>query len=192
MDKQEKVDIFKDELNSIEREDIREFTKYCIGIAPDYVFFECPSSSSGKHHCVEELGGDGTVIHTRKIFYVVDELVRAWDVVKYRDIVLAAALLHDLAKQGNPRNYRKHTVKDHPQIMAEMVNTAYHEAFVDVIDYETVAAIYSCIFFHYGPWTLKKNAKPMSEYSVVELLVYTADYISSRRAIHVDYKNRGA
>jgi hypothetical protein len=47
---EEKVEIFKAELDRIFDRKIREFTKLCIIAAPDYFFLDCPASSSGRYH----------------------------------------------------------------------------------------------------------------------------------------------
>jgi HD superfamily phosphohydrolase YqeK len=39
---------------------------------------------------------------------------------------------------------------------------------------------------HYGRWTQEKHRKPIEQYTRTELAVYIADYISSKRFVHVD------
>jgi len=58
MELKERLSIFKDELNLISKKGIKDFVKACIAAAPDYVFEDCPSSSSGKYHPIEELGSE--------------------------------------------------------------------------------------------------------------------------------------
>ena len=66
----EKENIFKNELGLIFNPAIKEFTRLCLIAAPDYIFYDAPSSSSGKYHSVDELGGNGCVIHTKRVFAV--------------------------------------------------------------------------------------------------------------------------
>ena len=112
MELKERLEMFKDELNLISNSAIREFAKACIKAAPDYVFVDCPSSSSGAYHPVDELSGDGTVLHTKRVFALAYELSRGFDCEHHRDEICAAALLHDMAKQGLKRY--GHTIKNHP------------------------------------------------------------------------------
>jgi hypothetical protein len=186
MDYQDRLNLFKSELELIGKDSIREFTKACIKAAPDYVFTDCPSSSTGKYHPIEELGPDGTVLHTKKVFALAYELSRGLDCENHRDEVCAAALLHDLAKQGLTRCGT--TIKEHPQIMAKIVFDVYDKEFKDKLDKSSAMSIYSGVFFHYGPWTDSSVKKPITQYSLEELTVYLADYVSSKRFVHIDYK----
>jgi len=188
MEPKERLEIFKEELDLIVRKDIKDFTKAVIAAAPDYVFEDCPSSSSGKYHPLDELSNDGTIIHTKKVFAVAYELSRGLDCEENRDVILASALLHDLAKQGLERS--GHTKKDHPQIMAKLVADVYNAKFKDKLDKISANIIYYATFFHYGPWTERSVKKSLREYSPEELCVYLSDYIASKRFMKVDYIKR--
>lgn len=188
MELKERLEMFKDELDLISNPAIREFAEACIKASPDYVFVDCPSSSSGAYHPVDELSGDGTVLHTKRVFALAYELSRGLDCEHHRDEICAAALLHDMAKQGLTRS--GHTVKDHPQIMAKLVADVYKEKFQDKLDRESALMIYYGIFFHYGPWLISSARKPLGEFSMEELCVYISDYIASKRFVHVDHKRR--
>jgi len=188
MEPEEKLEIFKEELDLIANSRIKEFTEVCIMESPDYVFEDCPSSSSGKYHPVEELGSDGTILHTKKVFALAYELSRALDVEKYRDEICAGALLHDLMKQGAVKS--GHTVREHPQLMAKKVSDVYNQKFEGRLNKKSFLMIYTSIFFHYGPWTDKSVAKDLKSFSMVELAVYLADYVSSKRFVHVDHTKK--
>jgi hypothetical protein len=188
MEYEERLETFKDELELIIRPEVKEFTKACIKAAPDYIFEDCPSSSTGKFHPIEELGPDGTILHTKKVFALAYELSRGMQCEEYRDEVCAAALLHDMAKQGLEKS--GHTAKDHPQIMAKLVADVYNDEFKDKLDRESALRIYYGIFYHYGPWTEPSVRKSLSSYTPVELTVYVADYVSSKRFVHVDARRK--
>jgi len=189
MNYEERLVLFKDELNLISNSNIKEFVEECLKRAPDYVFEDCPSSSSGKYHPIEELGPDGNIIHTKKVFALAYELSRGLDCEHHRDEICAAALLHDLVKQGLEKS--GHTVRNHPKLMADFMAEIYKEGFRDKIPRESALKIYYGIFYHYGPWTENSVKKPLSDYTPEELCVYIADYVSSKRFINVDYKRRG-
>lgn len=189
MELKEKLAVFKNELNLIFDKTIKNFVKACMDEAPDYIWQDCPSSSSGKYHPLTELSWDGTLIHTKKVVALAYDLARGLDIEEDRDIVVAAALLHDLAKQG----YKKsgHTVHNHPQLMADMMTKVYEEqGFRGKLPIETIQKMYWAVCYHYGSWGSKEIKKPMSEYTMIELAVYVADYISSKRFVHIDYKRR--
>jgi len=184
MDYTDRIELFEKELALITRDDVREFTKACIRVAPDYVFYDCPASSTGKYHSIDELGGDGTIIHTKKVVALAIELSNGLNCAQYKDEICAAAILHDLAKQGIEKY--GHTVKDHPQIMAKLIADVYKSEFSDKLDRESALIIYYAVFHHYGPWTDEKVRKPLSKYTLPELAVYIADYIASRRFIKIE------
>lgn len=186
MELQERVELFKDEISLIYNLDIKEFVIACLEVAPDYVFTDCPSSSSGKFHPLEELSADGTIIHTKKVFSLAYELSTGLDCVAYRDEICAAALLHDLMKQGPEKS--GHTVPDHPQLMANKITEVYNNSFRDKISVESAQIMYYGVFYHYGPWTLDQYKKPIKDFSPMELAVFIADFIASKRFVHVAYR----
>jgi len=186
MDYEGRLRLFNRELELIVNEDIREFTKECIKLSPDYIFTDCPSSSSGKYHPLEELGPDGTILHTKKVFAMAYELSRALNCEHHRDEVCAAALLHDFMKQGPTKS--GHTVRDHPQLMAKFIADIYTSNFKERLNRDSALIIYYGVFYHYGPWTEKSVSKPMSKFTPEELSVYMADYVASKRFVHVDTK----
>ena len=189
MEIKDRLELFKDELELINKPIIREFVEECLTQAPDYVFEDCPSSSSGKYHPIEELGADGTIIHTKKVFAVAYELSRGYDVEHHRDEICASALLHDMVKQGLTRT--GHTIKTHPQLMSKFAADIYREKFRGRLDKDSATMICSGIFYHYGPWSSPDIKKPLTEYTMEEMAVYTADYVTSKRFIYVDSKRRG-
>jgi len=177
-------DVFNDQLALISDFSIREFTRLCIMSAPDYFFNDCPASSSGKHHPIDELSWDGCIVHTKKVFVVGYTLARGLDIEENRDAILGACLIHDLVKQGVKKT--GFTVKNHPKLAADLVaNVQDNTQLLDTDAYET---IYNGVLLHYGPWSTKAVKKPMSKYSLSELCVYVSDYIASKKFIKVDYK----
>lgn len=184
MDYEDRLELFKAELSLISRSEIQKFIKACIKEAPDYVFTDCPSSSSGKYHPIEELGPDGNIIHTRKAFALAYDLCRALDIEEYRDEVCGAVLLHDLRKQGKEKS--GHTVREHPQLMADLISEIYNRDFKTIISESSFSIMYWGIASHYGRWTQEKLRKPIERYTRSELAVYIADYIVSKRFVHID------
>lgn len=188
MDYKDRIKYFKSELNLIANKNIRDFTKECIKQAPDYVFEDCPSSSSGKFHPLDELSADGTLVHTKRVFSLAYEFCLAFDCKEYRDEICAAALLHDMVKQGWETS--GHTVKNHPELGAELVAKVYNNGFKDKLNRNSANIIYWACFYHYGPWTIREHRKPMEQFTRTEMCVFMADYAASKRFIHVDYKRK--
>jgi hypothetical protein len=185
MELKERLDLFKNELRLISRKDIRDFIEGCIDASPDYIFKDCPSSSSGLYHPIDELAGDGTVVHTKKVFTLTYGLCRALGCDHHRDEVCAAALLHDFAKQGVEKS--GHTVKNHPQLMAKIISEVYNDKFKGKLNKESANIIYWCVFHHYGLWTDEPFRKPLGDYTTEELCLYLSDYVVSKRFVKIDY-----
>lgn len=186
MEVMERLEYFKYELDLIFNDRVREFTKLCIATAPAYIFIDCPASSTGKHHPLNELSWDGTLIHTKKVFHVCYALSRALDIEEKRDLVLSAALLHDLIKRGWSEDGERWVRKDHPQLAGELVDRVQTDT--QLLELEEYELIRSCVFYHYGPWTLKDAAKPLTDYTLEELCVYLSDYTAAKKFIDVSYK----
>jgi len=186
MDIKDRLEFFKGELSLIVDPIIREFVEECIKVTPDYIFDDCPSSSTGKFHPIEELGPDGTIIHTKKVFALAYELSRGFGCEEHRDEICAASLLHDFVKQGKEKS--GNTTKDHPQMMASVAADVYRNKFKGKLSRDSANMICSAIFYHYGPWTDKSVKKPLNQYTPEEFTVYIADYVTSKRFVKIDYR----
>lgn len=175
---------FVSELERIFDLTIREFTRLCVISAPDYFFIDCPASTSGKYHPIDELGADGTILHTKKVFTVAYELCRGLQCENHRDEILAACIIHDLRKQGMKQS--GHTAKNHPSLGADLVEEV-QEATQMLTD-KSYNIIRSAVGYHYGPWSTGDWKKPLDKFTPEELCVYLADYVASKRVIHVDHR----
>lgn len=185
MNIQEREAVFATELAAIASKGIREFTKLCIASAPDYFFSDCPASSTGKYHPLNEISWDGTIIHTKKVFNVAYALSRGLGIEENRDPILSACIIHDLIKKGWKGG--QWVQKNHPQLAAELVDNIQKDT--QLLTDEEYKIIRESVFHHYGPWTTKVVSKPMTEYTLEELCLYVADYIASKRFLDVQYKD---
>lgn len=181
-----KIDIFKSELSLIFNAGIRSFTEVCVMMAPDYIFYNAPASTSGKYHPIDELSGYGTVIHTKRVVTVAYELSRGLGCEQNRDQVISACILHDLRKQGvEPSG---HTVKWHPDLGAKLVEEIYNDLkLISVSDFEMIR---NCVGYHYGPWSIKPWSKNLNDYTAEEMCVYLSDYIASKKSLTVKQEDR--
>lgn len=181
---EEKVEVFKDELDRIFDVKIREFTKLCLIAAPDYFFLDCPASTSSKFHPIDELSHDGVIIHTKRVFTLVYELCRGLGVENRRDILLSGSLIHDARKQGY--THTGHTQKNHPQYAVELIDEVQNATMI--LTDEEHQMLRNCVGYHYGPWSSGNWLKPIETYTMEELVVYISDYVASKRCVKVDYK----
>ncbi len=181
---EEKEAFFGPELKRIFDRKIREFTRLCLINSPDYIFEDCPSSSSGKYHPLDELSYDGTIIHTKKVFTMAYELVKALDCESNRDIVLSASIIHDLRKQGDTNS--GHTVKDHAAFGAKLVDEVQEAT--QLLTKEQHKILRNCVGYHYGPWSEEPWKKSIDNYTREELSVFISDFVVSKRFIHTDYR----
>ena len=157
-----------------------------LATAPNYIFDDCPASSTGKHHPLNELSYDGTLIHTKKVARMAYALSRGLDIEEKRDLLVAASIIHDLVKRGWDEAKAIWTVKDHPQLAGELVDKVQRDTqLLELEEYETIR---SCVFYHYGPWTISQFKKPMTDFSLEELCVFLADYVASKKFLDVKYK----
>jgi HD superfamily phosphohydrolase YqeK len=184
MDMDVKAAAFEPELKVIFDEGIREFAKLCICAAPDYFFLDCPASSTGKYHPLDELGADGTLIHTKKVFTTAYELARGLGCEENRDEILAACLIHDLRKQGLTQS--GHTARNHPALAADLVEEV--QAATQMLTDKSYKIIRNAVGYHYGPWSSGDWKKPLDKYTPEEMCLYLADYIASKRVVAVDYR----
>lgn len=181
---EEKEKVFEKELELIFSDTIREFTRLCIISAPDYFFVDCPASSSGKYHHLDELSGDGTIIHTKRVFTTAYELCRGLGIEVNRDQIIGSCIIHDLIKQGWKQT--GHTIKSHPGLAAGLVKRVQEDT--QLLDEGSYNIIRNSVGYHYGPWSIAPWKKPLSEYTPEELCVYISDYIASKRCVKVEYR----
>ena len=182
---EEKVAYFQPELDRIYDSKVREFARLCLIYAPDYIFIDCPSSSSGKYHPIDELAPDGTIIHIKKVFTMAYEMVKGLDCDNNRDIVLTAALVHDLRKRGSDKE-AFHTLKNHPDLAAKLVDEIQEAT--QLLTEEQHTTLRNCVGYHYGPWGDAPWKKPMEQYTREEMALYMSDFVVSKRFITTDYR----
>lgn len=183
MDNNQKLNLFSNELNDIQDKKLKEFASNLLLEAPDY-FFTAPASSSGKYHpyFAREVGG--LVKHTRCVIFYAECNAESFDFDSHdRDLIIIAALAHDIKKQGN-NNYGKHTVWEHPELASDYVLEMQkkHPKLLTKSDAQKIANAVIC---HMGKWahhqefTRSKKQYPMPS-NLFEYALQSADYIASR------------
>jgi len=169
-----KHEILASEIDLIKNEKIKQFTINTLNNAPDY-FFEAPASSTGKYHpeCTCKKGG--LIVHVKRAVFIANRLCEGWAIFDIeRDIVLSATILHDIAKtgkgQGSFDDYNNHPINA-------------NKYFTLLEDENIKGSIRECVKHHMGRWTPDSVKKEIKKYSLMELLVYTADYIAATKTL---------
>ena len=145
-------------------EDLRAGVLQLTTEAPGY-FWAVPASTSGFHHpiCRQE---HGLWAHTLMVYTAVERLIDSYE-ARFGvepDHARAAALLHDMRKNGPPEDPSSKSVSDHDLQMADVVRQ--HGAFPDEVA-DAVAE-------HMGAWyDGPEPSSPLAE------LVHNADMLAS-------------
>jgi 23S rRNA maturation-related 3'-5' exoribonuclease YhaM len=175
-----KSEILNPEIALITNPEIRKFVTQTLENSPDY-FYEAQASSTGKYHPACTIKKGGLVVHVKRAVYLANHLCDGWGLKGLeKDIVLAAMILHDIAK--TPSNDPRYTYADfenHP-INAEKYLDKEGELNKEP-NKTTINLINEAIKHHMGLWTPASIKKPIINYSLVELAVYTSDYLASRK-----------
>ena len=164
---------------SIKNDSIRQWVPAMLDIAPP-AFWEKASSSTGKYHKIDENQPGGQVIHTMRVCAVAEHLVRMDELSEMeRDILLAAAILHDICKYGVDGK-TEHTLSEHPQLVNKLREA--NMLFLPPCEFDT--QIISTIEQHSGRWTVV----PFPPKTKLGRLLHIADFMASRHDIDVKLK----
>ncbi len=184
----ERLEIFKNEVNYIKDERVKKSLIHMIEVLPDY-FFEVAASSTGKYHPEYALGNGGLLRHSKAAMRIGYELLEDPAIGdKYtsieKDLMLAALLIHDGLKLGNPKE--RYTRFDHPILMADFIEQEKDN--LELSDDER-KLMEDVIKTHMGVWTTDYNGnevleKPKTKY---QNFVHMCDFLASRKCILVPF-----
>ena len=176
MNKKDKVKLFINELNDIKDKNLRKFAEKVIENAEDY-FFTIAASTTGKYHPKFDLGDGGLMRHTRLVEYLaVCEAISRMFTEHDTDLLIIAALAHDIKKLGN--NGSRYTVVSHPLIAAQYLEELY-EKNKNLISESDLKKVCGAVKSHMGQWGGKDGLPiPKDDF---EFALQAADYIASRR-----------
>ena len=181
----EKQETFKQELNLIKNENVRNFVKNFLNTVPDY-FFTTAASSTGKYHPDYALGEGGLVRHTKAATRIANELFRV-NMFLYNDIekdlIIASLILHDTYKHG--KNNSVYTVAEHPTIASQEILNSPLE-----INQEYREAIANNVASHMGQWNTdyktQKEILPLPK-TKMQNFVHICDYLASRKCLEFNF-----
>lgn len=185
MTREEKIAVFKPQLDKFETEEMRLYCEDMIEQIPDYIF-EIPSSTSGKYHNQTQCEPHGQIYHIIMFAEIMNyrlSLKGNQEKFKYptqRDAMRCTPIFHDALKCGWEGS--AFSVHDHPMIAGQWVREAHVEHDIDDKIKEAIARMCER---HSGEWTTSKKSKvvlPEPE-NAMELFVHECDYLSSRNNI---------
>lgn len=164
------------EINAIGNTKIKCWLVDTLEMLPE-AYWYIPASRG--HHPVDERGLSGGLIHAKRTARVAIDLCRSFDMPAYdRDIVIAAALLHDgmncVQVQRSPYSCT------HDELMDQWIDTVTHTIFDDAI-----VRVCEYIRIHMGPWGW--HHREWYNETCYSMVLNIADYIASREwAIGID------
>ena len=174
-------EFFEKEINLIQSEDMRMFTKWYLDEKVPKYFWEIGASSSGKFHPQFSQGVGGLVRHTKAVVLFAEELLRmssyAYMKEEYKDYVILACIVHDTCKYGKV-NYDKTEYSAHARNAADLV----YESWVEYYGENPSEFLLNAIVSHMGQWTENKDERPFTS---VDRCVHMADYMASRSFIDI-------
>jgi 23S rRNA maturation-related 3'-5' exoribonuclease YhaM len=174
----QKIGLFGKEIGLIKNGEIREFVKEVFKHIPDHGF-TIAASTTGKYHLPDENEYMGNVVHSKRVVKWVLLMARAYEITEQSDIdiLIAAAILHDLGKAGFKEKGSIHTLSNHSSLMMAPIERAAKSVGLctDIKD-----KIKKCVLYHNGIWTEKAYNKPRSEYTDLEWCLHMADYATSK------------
>lgn len=158
-------------VSRIEDPKVRALVSRALREAPDY-FWSAPSSSSGKHHPVDEHGAGGLVLHTVRVFNVAESMIPSLVGCTilgagHPDIIKAGAILHDIYRYGLLDIAELATNKAHPEYAANAILTM-------IEDIPQKKQIAFCVERHMGRWG------QVLPNSTDEWIVHFADTIATK------------
>ena len=183
-----KEELFLNEINYIEDNDLKEVLKKIINILPDY-WFSIPASSTGKYHPSYALGENGLLRHSKAAMRIGYELLNNPSIGdKYtsheKDLILIALLIHDGLKLGLPKE--KYTRFDHPILMANFILDKKDEVGLNLEDSRFISEV---IKTHMGPWTTDYDGNVVLESPKTKSqnFVHMFDFLASRKCIVIPF-----
>lgn len=180
------LDPLLQEINLISDETIKSFIRSLL-LKSEY-FWDIPSSFSGKYHPYDEHGIGGNVLHTKRVTRIVAILADSYNLSpEERDIVLAAAIIHDICK-GKKDNGAEHPCYDpmHPYTVGKFVekcrskdkqNNSDSDSSTLYLSEEIVQSILRLVRCHLGPWSPIPETFPIT---YLDFIVHLADNIASK------------
>lgn len=188
----EKLAPLLNEINLIQDEGVRQFVRSCLMKAD--VFWSIPASFSGKYHPPDEHVEGGNVLHTQRVVRAVKFLAMSQERADFEvDLMIAAALLHDITKgvvynDGNVGYDPLHPITADKFIERcrkadEQISADSNDSTTLLLEDEPVFQIQRMIRCSHGPWGAIPEVFPLS---LPEWTLHYADYLASNMHLIAD------
>lgn len=176
-----------EEINLIKNEDIKTFVRSVL--LKSKMFWNVPSSFSGKYHPPDEHNPGGNVLHTKRVVRIANTISDSYSITdEERDLINAACLLHDVTKgvSTDDDDETFHYDPMHPYTVQKLVENAikYDKEYgVDgcsttlFLHEDAVHTIMRLIRCHLGPWSPVPETMPIT---YMDYIVHLADNIASK------------
>ena len=154
MNDKEKIQLFVNEINDIEDENLKKFVIKLLLGAPEY-FYTMPASSTKKYHPLFTRSEGGLIKHTRLTVFFALIQAEALNFSKREcDLLIISAIAHDILKQGDGKT--KRTVFEHPKLASEYVMDM-QSLYPTLISKEDAKLIADAVICHMGKYTHDKE-----------------------------------
>lgn len=205
MTKEERLSLFREEIDLIPSDTFRELVSTLLASAPD-AFFHAPASSTGKYHPSYALGEGGLVRHVKAAVRIGKSLLDAgvyrmrdedfcFDPDSFSTVILSSLILHDLYKFGLDADQYvpgvTHTEHSHPLLIGrkiiEAANAMIADGQMSRDEYMLAHYIKEAVQCHHGKFTYSAHSPVIlpEPYSWCSWLVHICDYLASRKFIEV-------
>lgn len=192
-----KLSVLQEQIDLISDPKVKSFVKSALLKATP--FWQSSSSMiSPFPHPPDELSDDGMILHTKRVVRIVFLLINGYDIPAFeRDILLAAAILHDVTKAIWGDEEKTMVVHDslHPYTADSFIewclnedlklsdSSQYHTLDLDTDSIQNILRLIRC---SHGPWSPIPETIPIS---MSEKILHTADLIAANLHSIIDGEN---
>lgn len=159
------------------------------------IYFGASTSSTGKYHPLATNGLTGLVKHSTAVMLTAKDLLDNQTVRMIfnmnnlsdldKEIILAAALVHDNAKYGAEdviKEGKYYTLGEHPRLVKEIAKNAGLYEILDDEEIDVLEKMLKLIETHMGEWTNVRGGEPLdAPSSKAQAFIHMCDYIVSRK-----------
>ena len=165
---------------------VKDFTWTCLENAPAY-FWIIPAAVSKKRHPPFARTVGGLKNHTMAACYFAMELCKAFDISELeKDYVLSAVLLHDTCKRGI-KHYNMRYFPIH-QMLPRLRYNKYKKKHSIRNDFNMIMKLIESHMGSIKDGHVIEGKNPITEdMSLLQRIVYLADYTASRPTIDFDF-----
>ena len=181
-----------DEINLILDESIRSFVRSIL--IRSGIFWEIPSSFSGKYHPQDERCKGGNVLHTKRVVRIAALMGESYSLSpEETDIVISACLLHDVCK-GIINDGAGECKYDpmHPYTVGKFIAKCQEqdkkfasesESSTLFLSEDIVQSILRLVRCHLGPWSPVPETYPIT---YLDYIVHLSDNIASKMHLIIE------